>query len=408
MIRKTGILVLVIGLLLSVVSNISVQAQTGPAILESSATAEFPTQLSFSLSAESALNITDIRLHYQVERDNFAQVTSEVHIGFTPAPSVSVSWHWDMRKTGGLPPGAIVDYWWTVTDANDDKVSTAPATVWFDDNRYLWQSLAEGELTLYWYQGDDSFAQEIMAAAQEALTRLAEDTGARLTKPVRLYIYASAQELREAMIFPQEWTGGVAHTGYGVIAMGIAPDNLRWGRRVTVHELAHLVTHQMTFNPYNFLPTWLNEGLSMYAEGELEAIYVNYLKQGVAQNSFISVRSLASPFSAFAGQTYLAYAQSYSLVEFLISNFGQDRMYELLGTFKQGSSYDGALTSVYGFDMDGLDGLWRDYIAQPAEPTDEGGMSPELIWLLAALATGLLLALSLAAASRAWRRGRGD
>jgi hypothetical protein len=201
-----------------------------------------------------------------------------------------------------------------------------------------------------------------MTAAQEALARLAEDIGAHLIKPVSLYIYATAQELRGAMIFPQEWTGGVAYTRHGVIAIGIAPNNLRWGKRATVHELAHLVTQQMTFNPYNSLPNWLNEGLSMYAEGELEARYIHYLEQGMAENSLISVRSLSSPFSAFAGQTYLAYAQSYSLVEFLITSYGQGKIYELLSIFKQGSSYDGALMKVYGFDMDGLDILWRDWV----------------------------------------------
>ena len=102
----------------------------------------------------------------------------------------------------------------------------------------------------------------------------------------------------------------------------------------------------------------------MYAEGELEATYISYLAQGIAENSLISVRSLASPFSAFAGQTYLAYAQSYSLVEFLIDSYGQDKMYELLSTFKQGSNYDGALMKAYGFDMDGLDSLWRDWVTK--------------------------------------------
>jgi hypothetical protein len=37
-------------------------------------------------------------------------------------------------------------------------------------------------------------------------------------------------------------------------------------------------------------------------------------------------------------------------------------MYELLSIFKQGSSYDKALMRVYGFDMDGLDSLWRDWV----------------------------------------------
>jgi hypothetical protein len=71
------------------------------------------------------------------------------------------------------------------------------------------------------------------------------------------------------------------------------------------------------------------------------------------------VRSLSSPFSAYAEESVLAYAQSYKLVEYLIDNYGREKMFELLLTFKQGSGYDDALEKVYGFDMDGLDALWR-------------------------------------------------
>jgi len=407
MIKKTGILVIVVGLLLAILSPVSVQAQGGLAILESSARADFPSQLSFSLSAESEVNITDIRLHYTVDRVSFARVTSEVYIEFVLANTVDAEWTWDMRKTGGLPAGSTIECWWTVTDASGNKVETTPTQVRFDDNRYSWHSLTGGKITLYWYRGDESFAQEIMAAAQEALARLAKDTGAYLEKPVSVYVYAGAQDLRGAMIFPQEWTGGVAYTRYGVIAIGIAPDNLQWGKRAIAHELAHLVIHQMTLNPYNYLPTWLDEGLAMYAEREPEAIYEAYLKQAIAENSLISVRSLASPFSAYAGQSYLSYAQSYSLVEFLIAHYGQDRMYELLNSFTQGSSYDGALNTVYGFDMDGLNTLWRGYVSEQYKSTEvtTAEMHPALIGALAALATALLLALALVTENWAWRRG---
>ena len=139
-----------------------------------------------------------------------------------------------------------------------------------------------------------------MAAAQQALARLAEDTGAYLEKPVKIYIYANAQDLQGAMIYPQEWTGGVTFTRYGIIAIGIAPTNLDWGKRAIAHELTHLVIHQMTFNPYNDLPTWLDEGLAMYTEGQLEPEFATYLKKAIAENSLISVRSLSSPFSAYA------------------------------------------------------------------------------------------------------------
>ena len=371
MIKKASLLALAVCLFLTLLSPGLVQAQGELTILDSSAQSEFPYRLNFSLSADSDVNITDIRLHYRVDRMGFAQVTSEVYIEFTPTNTVSFDWPLEMVRIGGLPPGSSVDYWWTVEDARGDRLETAPARVNFDDTRYSWQSLTEGKVTMYWYQGDQSFAQELMATAQQALARLAEDTGAELEKSAKLYIYANSQDLQGAMIYPQEWTGGVAFTRYGIMAIGIAPANLDWGKRAIAHELTHLVIHQMTLNPYNDLPTWLDEGLAMHTEGPLEPIFTDYLDRAIAENSLISVQSLSSPFSAYAEESVLSYAQSYSLVDFLITNYGQEKMLELLNTFRQGSSYDGALEKVYGFDMDGLDALWRDYVTMSAQLSTE-------------------------------------
>ena len=364
MINKLRILSLTVCLLLVILSPGLAQAQGELTILDSSVQTEFPTQLNFSLSAQSEVNITDIRLHYIVDQLSHAQVTSEVYIEFAPATTVEVGWNWDMRRTGGLPPGSSLEYWWTVEDAKQDKVKTTPAQIQFDDTRYSWRSLTEGEVTIYWYRGDESFAQELMATAQEALVRLAENTGAHLEKPVKVYIYANAQDLQGSMIYPQEWTGGAAFTRHGIIAIGISPNNLAWGKRAMTHELTHLVIHQMTFNPYNDLPNWLDEGLAMYNEGALSSQFATRLNKAIAEDSLISLRSIASPFSAYSDEAILAYAQSYSLVELLINNYGSDKMLELLNTFRQGSSYDGALEKVYGFDMGGLNTLWRDYVTK--------------------------------------------
>ncbi len=384
MIKRAGLFVLVFSLLLVLLSPGLVQAQGGLTVLNSSVQVEFPSNLNFSLSAKSDANITDIRLHYTVERESYAQVTSEVYINFVPDTTIDVQWVWDMRKTGGLPPGSGVEYWWVVKDAGGNRVETAPVLVLFDDNRYYWQSLTEGTVTIYWYEGKQSFVGEVMLAAKQALARLAEDTGAYLKKPVKIYVYASAQDLRSAMIFPQEWTGGVAFTGYGIIAIGIAPYNLQWGKRAIAHELTHLVIHQMTFNPYNELPTWLNEGLALYTEGTLGPVFTTYLNKAVVENSLISVRSLSSPFSAYVDESYLSYAQSYSLVEFLLTSYGRGKMLGLLNTFTEGNSYDGALKKVYGFDMDGLDTLWRDYVTRQYQKAGvtTAAMSAPLIGLL--------------------------
>ncbi|MDP6494170.1 MAG: peptidase MA domain-containing protein, partial [Dehalococcoidia bacterium] len=155
MIKKVRILALVICLFMVIISPSLVQAQGGLEILDSSAQVEFPFELNFSLSARSEVNITDIRLHYIVDQLSHVQVTSEVNIEFVPAAVVDASWTWDMRRTGGLPPGSSVEYWWTVVDDKGSKAETAPVLVQFDDARYSWRSLTEGEVTIYWYQGDE-------------------------------------------------------------------------------------------------------------------------------------------------------------------------------------------------------------------------------------------------------------
>ena len=112
MIKKTIIFSVAVCLAMVMLVPCVAQAQSELRILDSSAEAEFPLRLNFSLSAESGVNITDIRLHYTVEQERFAEVTSEVYIEFAPASRVDESWSLDMRRTGGLPPGSRVEYNW--------------------------------------------------------------------------------------------------------------------------------------------------------------------------------------------------------------------------------------------------------------------------------------------------------
>ena len=331
---------------------------------------EFPDSITFDIEAESNTNISKLTLQYQVDKPlSLFPVTSVAFLQFEPASEVKTRWEWDMTKTGGLPPGAEIGYWWVIEDAEGDKVKIPEDTVYtleFSDDRYSWDSLSEGKVRLLWYRGSDSFARQLMTVAQEALNRLAADTGAELENEAAIYIYASSEDLRGALVYPQEWTGGVAFTEYGTIAIGISPNNLDWGRGAMAHELAHLVVHQITFNGYGLtLPTWLDEGLAVYAEGELNHAMESILKEAIVDDNLLSVQILSSPFSADPDKAYLSYAQSYSLVEYLIGKpGGKADMSELLNAFRQGSGYMEALHQVYGLSVDELDAQWREYAAE--------------------------------------------
>ena len=366
MIRKIVWIIVILGLAVIVVSppisQALAQTQGQITVSNSSAQMNFPMALNFAALIKSNVNVTDIRLRYQVEQASFAQVTSEVVIPFTPAPVVNVKYSLDMKKVGGLPPGTYVDYWWVAKDQAGSRFETSPVRYQITDNRYKWLSLSQGKINLFWYQGDNSFAQALMTAAQQALVKLSGNTGATPDKAVNIYIYASAQDLQGALIYPNEWTGGVAFVQYNDIAIGISPSNLTWGEMTVTHELTHIVIFQVTFNPYNGLPVWLNEGLAMYNEGPLISQFTGPLAGAINSNSLISVRSLSSPFSAFSDKANLSYAESYTIVDYLLKQYGAAKMSSLLDTFQRGSTYDGAFQTVYGFDLDGLNRLWQIWV----------------------------------------------
>jgi hypothetical protein len=397
--------------LLLLLSPSLVAAEAGIAVIASNVDVNFPSQVVFTVEAESYVDIVDVRLYYQVDKMNYAQVVSEGWADFTPASKIEANWVWDMRNAS-LPPGAEVTYWWMIEDADENRVETSPKIMHFDDGRYTWQSLTGtvpqgGELALFWYTGGDSFARELMDACQEGLARLTQDIGTYPERPIKIYIYASTSDLKGAMISSNEWSGGVAFTDFGIIAISISPSGLDWGKKALVHELTHLVVRQATFSPYGQLPLWLDEGLAMYSEGELDPDFRSYLEEAILEGELISVRSLCSPFSAYSEKACLSYAQSYSLVEYLLDNYGQDKMLDLLALLKQGSTYDEALTEIYGFDMDGLDARWRATLTSPVVPAPRTSLPPALIAVLAALATVLILWGALALEKRTWRRSSG-
>jgi hypothetical protein len=337
----------------------SLAASSSNITLNSTVEISFPDTMTFNIKAQSNVNVTQLRLHYIVNKQKYAEIVSEGWAIFEPAESVAAQWVWDMRKSP-LPMSTQVQYWWSALDASGQMAQTEVDTVVFDDTRFRWQQITEGPVTILWYSGSSSFANVLMQAAQEGLQRITDDTGTVPQEKVKIYIYASTQDLQSAQLFAPSWEGGVTFPGYNVIAISVSTVNLSFGQRAVPHELTHWIIEQITSNSYRAgLPTWLSEGLATYGEGSLSSNYQQALNVAIQNDQLLSVRSLSSPFSAIPSVAHTSYGESDSIVSFLIQSYGKEKMRELLEIFHLGSTHDDALIQVYGFDQDGLDAIWK-------------------------------------------------
>jgi hypothetical protein len=331
-------------------------------VSNSRVTLSFPQTMSFAALIKSNVKISDIRLRYTVDQMSFANVVSEGFVQFPSSTTVNASYDLDMRRFGGFPSGTTIQYWWVVKDASQALLESVPVTYRITDNRYSWKNLSQGKINLFWYQGDNTFAQTLMDRAQTSLKSLAADTGATPEKQVNIYIYANSQDLQGSMIYPSEWTGGVSFFQYNIITIGISPSNLLWGEGAMTHELTHNVIGQVVYNPYDDLPVWLNEGLAMHNQGPLTSQFLDPLAKAIRNDQLLSVKMISSPFSAYSDKANLSYAESYTLVDFLIRKYGSENMAALLKAFKTGNTFDGAFEQVLGFNLDGLNEQWQPWV----------------------------------------------
>lgn len=344
-------------------------AQSAITIADHGVTIEFPERLTFAAQVTSTAVIDRVTLEYGVDKQTCGVVTAKAFPTFTPGPQVSVSWIWEMRKSGAEPPGSTLWYRWRVHDAaGNETVSERLETLWLDKT-HRWNKLQGDNLIIHWYDEPQSFAATLLQAGDAGLAQLAGTTGMRLLKPVDLYIYASSTDLHDATLYEPGWTGGEAFPEHGIVIIGIPAKELEWGKGTVAHELTHIVVGQLTFSCLSSLPTWLNEGIAVYGQGGPESESIDQLHTAERANTLISVRALSGGFSEHPSKADLSYSESYSLVNYLITQYGPGQLRGLFDDLRQGMTPDAALLDVYGFGLDGLEDGWRTSVGAPPRQT---------------------------------------
>ncbi len=367
MLKRTFLLILVLALAsLPGLALARPAAQLGTQ--QNEATFNFPNQITFTAQLTASSVIQSVVLEYGSEQLTCGEVVAKAFPEITPGTKVKASWRWDLRQSGSLPPGASIWWRWKAIDTSGQEfVSDTSTATWLDDI-HKWQTLTDGDLRLHYYKGSNSFANSIMTAAKAGLALNAKDAGLKPDGIIDLYIYASTDDLREAVLYEPSWTGGQAFPDYNIVIIGINPNNsseIDWGKDATVHELTHVLVGHLTFSCLGDVPTWLNEGLAVYSEGGLDPTSQKQLDAAIKQDKLLTVRSISGGFSEVPDKAYLSYSQSYSLVKFLVETYGQEKMTSLLTSLRDGTTIDAALQKIYGFDIDGLENAWRAAIGAP-------------------------------------------
>ncbi len=314
-------------------------------VLASSGRSEFPNRIVFSLQAKSSAQISSVRIAYRVGDD---PVTSIARVPAAAAFRIDTSYQIDLSREY-YPPGVTMHYRWQIEDQSGAQLTTNWADLRITDPRFFWHERTLGAVTLHWYAGDDQYASTLLSTAAQALATASSTMGATSLKPVDIYLYATEQDFRSALVAgSDQWVGGQTYPLYRLTVLLAPPDLLTDDQRSIAHEMTHIAIDSTSEDPFGPLPTWLDEGVAMVAEGSLDPTFQQALASAAASHRLLSIQSISGNFPEDSDQAALAYAESASLVSYFEKQYGTQRLAALIAAFRRGETSDEAFQQSIG------------------------------------------------------------
>ncbi|MBM4436894.1 MAG: hypothetical protein FJ029_06595, partial [Actinobacteria bacterium] len=259
---------------------------------------------------------------------------------------LDAAYRWRVR--GAIVPGVDVAYWFEVETDDRGALRTPAARLTYADEALTWRRASEGQVEVWYHEGGPAFEAEALRGVRTSLTLLRDRYGVRLQRPTRVVLYASLARMQAALGGgASPWVGGAALSEFNVTVLHASPGQ-RDMAAVIAHELTHLVIDHATLNPFGHVPAWLHEGLATVVESAiLERFpYATILANAVASGELVSLRGITGSFPASGRRAVLAYAQSNSLVRFIVARWGEAAVANLLSAYQQGVSDDEAVMTA--------------------------------------------------------------
>lgn len=184
------------------------------------------------------------------------------------------------------------------------------------------------------------------------------------TRDTKVHIYLSkTPESYQKISGRPPWSGGAANLRQKKIYLYLSRE---W-YGILAHELTHIYFDSF-FGGYDKSPLWLSEGMAVYIQVQRAGAYPNWLKdniqllkkgEGYSLNDLVRIKTLED---ADSRSVKLWYAQSYTLVYFLLHIQRGDSFYQFCKNLKEGKNISRALSEAYGkpyTTLKRLEVIWR-------------------------------------------------
>ena len=223
---------------------------------------------------------------------------------------------------------------------------------------------------------DSQWAKDVLRKAERYYVAIANTVGyARYQnfwtwdERVKIIIYADQKSYMEETHQPS-WSTGFVLRDYRLFSSRVIVSYLQESdflTNVLPHEISHLILRDFIGTDKE-IPLWLDEGLAQYFEDSRRSDAERIVKLLVGNQKQLPLSELFTKDIKEEKEEWRVlqfYAQSISLVDFLISKYGSQSFGELCRYLKNDRDFEGALKGAYNPMIDSTQSLeqkWLNFI----------------------------------------------
>jgi hypothetical protein len=234
-----------------------------------------------------------------------------------------------------------------------------------------WRVFKSTHFLVYYQQAPDDFLNQLTQKAEEYYDEITNDFGFNRfnfwtwDNRAKIYLFDNQDEYRQANS-NLDWSAGLVTVNNKSIQSYLTAPGLK--DNILAHEMAHIIFREMVGFNNPAVPLWLEEGVAAFQERRSKNQPVNrYLADKIKTNTFMSLSQLNS-FNLMQVKDKqlieLFYFESYSLLDYLITEFGKDKFVLFCQYLRDYRDLTRALRSAYSFDsLLKLESSWKAYIS---------------------------------------------
>ena len=258
-------------------------------------------------------------------------------------------------------------------------LSTAYAQYYsFGKNRvqyedFEWRYLQTTHFDVYYY-GEKNYQLADFAAKsiESAYAQLQNDFNHEISDRIPLIIYDSHNDFSQTNVVAlptnAEGIGGVTDKMKNRMTVPFTGDYADF-RRTLHHELVHAVFNDMFYggtinsiirnNIQLVFPLWFEEGLAEYTALGWDTNTDMYIRDAVINNYLAPIQNLRG---------YYAYRGGQALWNFIVEEYGRQKIAEILQRIKTTRSVEAGLRQSLGLSLEELNKVWKDALQERYYP----------------------------------------